>query len=1344
MEEAPRPGSAPPAEGAGAGSGAGPRPRSAGASGGGGGGLRGRGTAVGAGEGPRTLGGKYRLGEELGHGGHGHVFKGVDLQGGGFVAIKQVCFRAGPDSLRNFNSCPQLPVPIPPPTPHQVPPFPPLTGRRPAREGGQDQGKPFSTGGPSAPPPQPPSWARPRTRSKAASGLTLLTRAPRPPPSPPAFLQVSLTGITPTELEAITLEIELLKNLHHRNVVQYLGSFKGQRHLYIILEFAENGSLSQIIKAHRFGPFPESLVAVYVTQVLQGLEYLHCEGVVHRDIKGANILTTKQGVVKLADFGVATRLGSLGRGAGGGSGGPVVGTPYWMAPEVIEMVGVTAASDIWSVGCLAVELLTGAPPYYDLQPMSALYRIVQDEHPPLPQGLSGAMADFLGKCFQKDPGSRSTAAELLKHPWLERSRSVLRSSLGAGGDGNLGPGGVGEREGVLNAVERVLSAPYPAVSPARPGSSGGQTGMQTPQSGARRPGLVGSPAMVAGSLGIPDVREVVSPGALASPSLAEWFQKNISAGRGGAPSGGRASASSTGSSAGGVISGGRRPWDVEGESAPGGSLGAAEGDSRSPASNRSLEELRGLTGMLSSKKREGVVLYACRQLVAHMGEHQEQKAAFVDIGGASGLIEVLSSPAARESQLAVHGALQLATCLAGDTNLARQHLPGSGIFPSVLQYVSPAWIQPIRLEAMRFVSLICRAGPEAQVVFLACLGVPMLAGALASPPRPKAGAGGSVSGRDRASDRGAGSGVGGGGQGGSLADVAKMNLEVSRLVIDSVWELVQSARGMWNSSFNIETVCRQLGDADFLNHAVFYLTLLDEPVLGAGSGGEGTPSAPEMRGGGGGVSGGSPGSSGRDSSQASGGRRVIIPRLQRSSSAKGSSARSASSGRGQSGGGPIRSNTDPLFLPAAEEPRRSSTGDAHGHLDTAGVGQQFLARPGPSSSGGEASAPPPPALPSASGGDLGGTLSPPEGSDGESALIRMAATPETYEEKIASLFLVFSCAGEGQSKRLQDAALLKQVFSALGSARPHVLCLLLTALKQVSLDPDALDSLMTAGAMPTVTRLLTAEDDLLARMRNSEALQIVGALCKLDKGRQEAAAVAGIVPHLCRFAGNPNGRPCKAPGGGSSWEWGPAVDEAEQQGSSAFEGDPELRGLAIAQLLQIAHSGRRCRAELWRHKAAGIVFGLIFERAWQVTALDALSDWITADGRVEDFVLRRQQLDAFAHLLQQGTHCVALLQPLTRCCMRSPRLCIALGSAGLPGVVLAKLHHPEAAVRLGLLRLLRALYSQAPNPKLMAARHDLPGQLAKVADGAGTDRKMVLVQKSAQHLLSAMNVNTVL
>ena len=1097
--------------------------------------------------------------------------------------------------------------------------------------------------------------------------------------------------------------------------MQYLGSYKGQRHLYIILEFAENGSLSQIIKAHRFGPFPESLVAVYVTQVLQGLEYLHAEGVVHRDIKGANILTTKQGVVKLADFGVATRLGSLGRGAGGGAGGPVVGTPYWMAPEVIEMVGVTAASDIWSVGCLAVELLTGAPPYYDLQPMSALYRIVQDDRPPLPQGLSGSMADFLSKCFQKDPGSRPTAAKLLKHPWLESSRGNLRNTLGAGVDGGLG--GAGEREGVLNAVERVLSAPSPASSPAR-GATGGTAARvggaketPPPRAGSR---VLGSPmAMGPPGAGVGPPGEAPQPGA-GSPGLADWFSKHMSVGPGGPSATSSAGSSTVGGS-------GHREWDMDGEGLLDSSL-RAEGESRQQASSRNMEELRGLTGMLSSKKREGVVLYACRQLVAHMGEHPEQKAAFVNIGGASGLIEVLSSRPSQETQLSVHGALQLASCLAGDATLAREHLPGTGLFPSVLQYISPSWIQPIRLEAMRFVSLICRAGPEAQVVFLACLGVPMLARALADPPRPKAG--GSVG-------RGASTNAGGGP--GSLADMAEMQLEVSRLVVDAVWELVQSARGVWNSSFTIETVCRQLGDAGFLNHAVFYLTQLDGPGLSLPGGtsqagaGDRTPGTSERQASSGGV--GSSISAGPDSSQASSGRRGVMPRLQRSSSARSSSARS--SDRGGWSGGPMRSNTDPVEVPSSEEYRRSSLGDRS--TPTSGAtGGSTPAVSGPPS-GADTGVQP-------LHGDSERSLIL-EGSDGEAALIHMAATPETYAEKIASLFLVFSCAGEGQSKRLQDVALLKQVLAALGSSRPHVLCLLLTTLKQVSLDPDALDALMTAGAMPIVIRLLTVDGGLLARVQNSEALQIVGALCKLDKGRQEAAAAAGIVPHLCRFSGNPNER---SKAGSSAVEWGAAVDEAEQQGGSAFEGDTELRGLAVALLLQIAHAGRRCRAELWRHKAAGIIFGLLFERAWQVTALDALSDWLTADGRVEDFVLRRPQLDAFAHLLEEGTRCVALLQPLTRCCMRSPRLCIALGSAGLPGVVLAKLQHPEAAVRLGLLRLLRALYSQAPNPKLMAARHDLLGQLGKIADGAGTDRKMVLVQKSAQHLLSALNVNTVL
>lgn len=239
-----------------------------------------------------------------------------------------------------------------------------------------------------------------------------------------AIKQVSLENIAQEDLNIIMQEIDLLKNLNHKNIVKYLGSLKTKTHLHIILEYVENGSLANIIKPNKFGPFPESLVAVYIAQVLEGLVYLHEQGVIHRDIKGANILTTKEGLVKLADFGVATKLTEADVNTHS-----VVGTPYWMAPEVIEMSGVCAASDIWSVGCTVIELLTCVPPYYDLQPMPALFRIVQDEHPPIPDSLSPAITDFLRQCFKKDARQRPDAKTLLSHPWIQNSRRVLQTSL---------------------------------------------------------------------------------------------------------------------------------------------------------------------------------------------------------------------------------------------------------------------------------------------------------------------------------------------------------------------------------------------------------------------------------------------------------------------------------------------------------------------------------------------------------------------------------------------------------------------------------------------------------------------------------------------------------------------------------------------------------------------------------------------------------------------------------------------------------------------------------------------------------------------------------------------------
>ncbi|THH30590.1 hypothetical protein EUX98_g3597 [Antrodiella citrinella] len=158
-----------------------------------------------------------------------------------------------------------------------------------------------------------------------------------------AIKEIQLSNIPKSEIGQIMSEIDLLKNLNHANIVKYKGFEKTREYLYIILEFCENGSLHNICK--RFGKFPETLVAVYISQVLDGLVYLHDQGVIHRDIKGANILTNKDGCVKLADFGVASSTA-----AGAVRDDAVVGSPYWMAPEVIEQSGATTASDIWYVG----------------------------------------------------------------------------------------------------------------------------------------------------------------------------------------------------------------------------------------------------------------------------------------------------------------------------------------------------------------------------------------------------------------------------------------------------------------------------------------------------------------------------------------------------------------------------------------------------------------------------------------------------------------------------------------------------------------------------------------------------------------------------------------------------------------------------------------------------------------------------------------------------------------------------------------------------------------------------------------------------------------------------------
>lgn len=253
-------------------------------------------------------------------------------------------------------------------------------------------------------------------------------------------------------------EIDLLKILKHENIVKYHGFVKNLTSLNVILEYCGRGSLRQLYKQAGHG-FAELEIVSYVKPILRGLNYLHEQGVVHRDVKAANVLLTDSGEVKLADFGVATKVANLHN--------TVVGTPNWMAPEsVLGGEGICTASDIWSLGATIIELFTTHPPYHDLVPMATLHAIGTDEHPPLPSGLSPLTKDFLLECFQKQPSIRISAKLLLRHKWLSqmtleptvRKKSSLLARLTESQNEN-------ENNFDLDFAESELPAPSRFISP---------------------------------------------------------------------------------------------------------------------------------------------------------------------------------------------------------------------------------------------------------------------------------------------------------------------------------------------------------------------------------------------------------------------------------------------------------------------------------------------------------------------------------------------------------------------------------------------------------------------------------------------------------------------------------------------------------------------------------------------------------------------------------------------------------------------------------------------------------------------------------------------------------------
>ncbi|KAF2666806.1 MAP kinase-like protein [Microthyrium microscopicum] len=228
-----------------------------------------------------------------------------------------------------------------------------------------------------------------------------------------------------TMVEALKHEIDLLRELKHDNIVQYLGSNREDTHLNIFLEYVPGGSVAKMLV--NYGALGESLVANFVRQILTGLEYLHSKDIIHRDIKGANILIDHRGAVKISDFGISKRVeASSILGAGPTKKGNRVslqGSVFWMAPEVVKQTAYTRKADIWSLGCLIVEMLTGTHPHPNCTQMQAIFKIgglSEQARPTVPDNASAELRAFLDSTFDIEHERRPEASELLSSPWMAK------------------------------------------------------------------------------------------------------------------------------------------------------------------------------------------------------------------------------------------------------------------------------------------------------------------------------------------------------------------------------------------------------------------------------------------------------------------------------------------------------------------------------------------------------------------------------------------------------------------------------------------------------------------------------------------------------------------------------------------------------------------------------------------------------------------------------------------------------------------------------------------------------------------------------------------------------------
>jgi len=217
-------------------------------------------------------------------------------------------------------------------------------------------------------------------------------------------------------VEHLITEICIMKTCVHPNVVRYIDSYQKEDCIWVVMEFCGGGSLLEIIELFDEGiRLTESHIAFVCRETLKGLEYIHKTNRLHRDIKSNNILLGNDGSIKITDFGFAAQLND------NQQRNTVLGTAYWMAPEVIKGYDYGPKIDVWSLGIMIMEMAEGEPPYLDFPPTKALLYITTRGVPRVREKkrFSPEFHSFLNDCLEMDPEYRSTSTQLLQHPWLK-------------------------------------------------------------------------------------------------------------------------------------------------------------------------------------------------------------------------------------------------------------------------------------------------------------------------------------------------------------------------------------------------------------------------------------------------------------------------------------------------------------------------------------------------------------------------------------------------------------------------------------------------------------------------------------------------------------------------------------------------------------------------------------------------------------------------------------------------------------------------------------------------------------------------------------------------------------